>query len=215
MRVTGSIKPSKSVWLIGVAGGSGSGKTHFAQDLQTQLGSEVCQILYQDSYYKDQSGRFDYDGGSVNFDHPDSLDFDLLAENLATLKRGEPIAVPRYDFVTHTRSKETDRMTPSGVILVDGILIFHPPRLRSLFDDRLFFDTPEDVRFTRRMHRDVKERGRTPEGVRTQFANQVKPMHDRFVEPTKLHARLIVNEESDYAELVATYAEELRRRLFD
>ncbi len=222
MRVTDSTKPSKgeSPWqvvAVGVAGGSGSGKTYFAQALRDKLntlaGRTVCEILYQDSYYIDQSARFDFDGGSVNFDHPSSLDFDLLADHLAMLKAGKTIQVPRYDFVTHSRSKIADAMAPCQIILVDGILIYHPPRLRSLFDELVFFDTPEELRFERRLRRDVIERGRTEEGVRSQFAKQVKPMHDQFVEPTKAFAKSVIKEVSEFDAALESHFARLRKAL--
>lgn len=183
------------VLIVGVAGGSGSGKTTFASRLQERVGSENCTVLGQDSYYIDQSRKFDHDGGSVNFDHPDSLDFDLMAEHLQQLKSGKEIQVPIYDFATHTRSKETISMKPSKIVFVDGILIFSQPQVAKQLDHLLYIDCPEDLRFSRRLNRDVKERGRTPEGVKNQFYKQVKPMHDEFVEPSKHNACDIVNVE--------------------
>lgn len=184
--------------IIGVAGGSGSGKTYFAKELQKMLGSDNCSILYQDNYYIDQSARFDGDGGSVNFDHPQALDFTLLARGLQTLKSGQPLHVPIYDFVTHSRKSDTLLERPKRVIIVDGILILHSHEVRSELDEAVFFDTPEDVRFQRRLHRDVHERGRTPEGVKKQFELQVRPMHDQFVEPSKRHAQTVVTDGGDY-----------------
>ena len=178
-----TVSTKQNSFLLGVAGGSGSGKTYFAQALKDKLGSGVCEIISQDNYYFDQSRRFDYDGGSVNFDHPSSIDFGLLASHLAAFKRGDAVDVPLYDFVTHSRRTETVRVTPKPVIIIDGILIFHLPEVRRHFDDLIYFDTPEDTRFSRRLERDTKERGREPEGVRNQFLKQVKPMHDLFVEP--------------------------------
>src|SRR5665213_2372416 len=185
MRVTASTKPSNSPFLLGVAGGSGSGKTYFARDLVRRLGDDRCTIVYQDSFYIDQSKRFDFDGGSVNFDHPSSIDFDCLAQRLASLKSGKAAEIPIYDFATHQRKTETVQMAPKSVIIVDGILIFHAPQVRALFDDLIFFDTAEELRFQRRLERDVKERGRTPDGVHKQFFSQVKPMHDLYVEPSR------------------------------
>ncbi len=195
--MTDSTKPSKT-FILGVAGGSGSGKTFFADALHLALGDELSTIVYQDNFYIDQSAKFDHDGGSVNFDHPDSLDFPLLAERLKELKAGHAAAVPIYDFATHTRRPDTLHVAPRRIIIVDGILIFHPPYVRELFDDMIFFDTPEDLRYERRLKRDVEERGRTPEGVRAQFLRQVKPMHDQFVEPSKAFARTVVCDQGDY-----------------
>jgi uridine kinase len=208
MRVTGSTKRN-NFFILGVAGGSGSGKTFFAQDVQRQLGPEVCEIIYQDNFYFDQSARFDFDGGSVNFDHPDSIDFDLLANCLARLKAGQQAQIPIYDFVTHSRKKETIAVKPKQVIVVDGILIFHAPQVRALFDDLVFFDTPEELRFARRMERDVKERGRTPQGVRDQFLLQVKPMHDQFVQPSMAYANTVMRDMGNYEKVLKEYCQRL------
>lgn len=191
-------KGTKS-FILGVAGGSGSGKTYFAKALHKALG-EHATIVYQDNFYIDQSKNFDHDGGSVNFDHPESLDLELLAKCLSDLKEGRSTQIPIYDFKTHTRSTEELVVNPTKIVIVDGILIFHPDYLRTQFDEMIFFDTPESLRFERRLERDVKERGRTPEGVRTQFFKQVKPMHDAFVEPSKVHAHRIVKDLGDYPE---------------
>ncbi|MBY0415655.1 MAG: uridine kinase, partial [Bdellovibrionales bacterium] len=132
-------------YIIGVAGGSGSGKTFFARELQKILGDDLCSILYQDNYYIDQSHRFDGDGGSVNFDHPDSLEFTLLAEDLKKLKAGLGVDVPIYDFPTHTRKKDTLKYHPKKIILVDGILILDSHHVRAQLDEAIFFDTPEEL----------------------------------------------------------------------
>lgn len=196
--------------IIGVAGGSGSGKTHFAKELQKMLGAENCSILYQDNYYIDQSAKFDGDGGSVNFDHPEALDFSLLARGLRTLKLGQHLNVPIYDFVTHSRKNETLVENPKKVIIVDGILILHSHEVRTELDEAVFFDTPEELRFQRRLHRDVHERGRTPEGVKRQFELQVRPMHDQFVEPSKMHAQTIVTDSGDYHSVLSQISQRLQ-----
>jgi uridine kinase len=206
--VTGSTKPNKP-FLVGVAGGSGSGKTYFTRALQARLGASLCEIIYQDNFYRDQSKRFDFDGGSVNFDHPDSIDFALLAEQMKELKTGKAVEIPIYDFKTHSRLSKTLRVEPRPVVLVDGILIFHSEPLRALFDDLIFFDTPEALRFERRLERDVKERGRTPEGVHSQFFKQVKPMHDLFVEPSKAHARTVVCDVGEFEGVLGDYCGKL------
>ena len=198
--------------IIGVAGGSGSGKTYFAKELQQALGEENCTILYQDNYYIDQSARFDGDGGSVNFDHPEALDFALLAQGLRILKAGIALNVPIYDFVTHSRKKETLLSQPKKVIIVDGILILHSREVRAELDEAIFFDTPEQLRFERRLNRDVHERGRTADGVRKQFELQVRPMHNMFVEPSKEHAHLIVKDSGDYSQALAEVQSRLTQK---
>ncbi len=205
--MTGSTRPN-NCFILGVAGGSGSGKTYFAKALQDALG-EHSTIVYQDNFYIDQSHRFDHDGGSVNFDHPESLDLRLLAKCLSELKTGNGTNIPIYDFKTHSRLKEQLPIAPTKIVIVDGILIFHPDYLRAQFDEMVFFDTPESLRFERRLERDVVERGRTPEGVKAQFLKQVKPMHDEFVEPSKAHAHTIVRDLGDYREHFDAYKEKL------
>lgn len=201
MWVTAFSTPNKSSQssrrlILGVAGGSGSGKTFFAQKIFRQFGASVCSIVYQDHFYIDQSSKFDFDGGSVNFDHPSSLDFPALANSLKKLKIEASAEIPIYDFSTHKRLGHTAKHVATPIILVDGILILNSPEVRAQLDAAVFFDTPENLRFQRRLERDVKERGRTPEGVRAQFENQVKPMHDQFVEPSKQYARWVVDESS-------------------
>lgn len=202
MRVIASIRQSSKQnnkpYILGVAGGSGSGKTYFAKALHRLLGDEKCEIVYQDNFYFDQSKKFDYDGGSVNFDHPSSIDFQFLAQCLFQLKSGNPTEIPTYDFATHSRPLKTQTVKPKKLIIVDGILIFHSEEVRSMLDGLLFFDTPESVRFQRRLERDVTERGRTPEGVRNQFEKQVKPMHDQFVEPSMQFAQQIIRTLADF-----------------
>lgn len=183
-----------NVRIIAVAGGSGSGKTTLAQKLLRKLGASSCALLAQDSYYIDQSQKFDRDGGAVNFDHPDALEFSLLARHLAELKAGRAVEVPIYDFATHTRKPVTERFESREYVLVDGTLILSIPELLPFFDEAIFVDTDEKTRFERRLQRDVAERGRTPEGVHAQFYGQVKPMHDRFVEPSKSNCSLLVHE---------------------
>lgn len=199
----------KVPYIVGVAGGSGSGKTYFARELQKILGDEKCSILYQDNYYLDQSHRFDGDGGSVNFDHPESLDFELLAHGLKELKKCCSIEVPLYEFSTHTRKLETLTFKARPIILVDGILILDSPVVRAQLDEAIFFDTPEELRFKRRLDRDVTERGRTPEGVKKQFDVQVKPMHNQFVEPSKIFAQTIVKDFGDYIDAIEFFKNKL------
>lgn len=197
-------------FLLGVAGGSGSGKTFFAKALQNLFSQpghqqERVELVYQDNFYFDQSAKFDFDGGSVNFDHPDAIDFASLAKHLEELKSGQNTQIPIYDFVTHKRKSETLMVRPTKLVIVDGILIFHKPEVRALFNEMVFFETPEDLRFQRRLERDVIERGRTPEGVQNQFYKQVKPMHDQFVEPSKQYAQRIVRDNGEYLDALRDY----------
>lgn len=181
------------VLIIALAGGSGSGKTTFAKELKTFLGLENCSILGQDSYYHDQSSKFDKDGGSVNFDHPSALDFKLMAKHLEDLSQGLEINIPIYDFATHKRQREVEVLKPCRYILIDGTLILSQNILLPLFNFKVFIDVDQDTRFSRRLKRDTEERGRTPEGVREQFFKQVVPMHDEFVMKGLSSADMIVN----------------------
>jgi uridine kinase len=192
-------------YLLGVSGGSGSGKTYFARDLQARLTQDHCALIYQDSFYIDQSHKFDKDGGSVNFDHPSAIDFDLMCECLIKLKEGREVELPIYDFATHSRLQSTQHQAPRKLIIVDGILIFHHERLRSLFDHLIFFETDEQIRFERRLARDVVERGRTEAGVRDQFYKQVKPMHDQFVQPSSQYSNQVIVNEDDYHQVLERF----------
>lgn len=182
--------------VVGVSGGSGSGKTTLAKLLHEKLGPERSVIIYQDSYYIDRSREFRGDG-TVNFDHPDALDWDLMLSHLIDLKQGRSIELPVYDFATHSRLQKTIKVKPCEFVLVDGILIFHPKNLCKIFDFRIFVDCREPIRFERRLKRDVEERGRTPEGVLKQCQTTVLPMHTEFVEPTKRYAHQIISGEGD------------------
>ncbi len=171
--------------LIGICGGSGSGKTTLAKNLQQELGPDKVGLLFQDSFYHDQSQCFDHDGGNVNFDHPSSLDFHLMFDLLTSLKKGNDIELPVYDFQTHSRLQEKKTFKHKPIVLVDGILLFSQANITELLDHKIFVDTPEDTRLSRRIERDINERGRTKEGVLDQFYAHVKPMHDKYIEPFK------------------------------
>lgn len=175
----------ESIFFVGITGGSCACKTTFARRLRDALGAEYCQTLCQDSYYRDQSARFDYDGGAVNFDDPSSIDFALLHQHLLQLQRGEPIQVPIYNFAIHQRLSEHVLMFPSEVILIEGTLILTQPKIVELLTESVFIDIPEEIRLERRIVRDMCERGRTRDSILMQFYNHVKPMHDRHVEPAK------------------------------
>lgn len=178
--------------IVAVAGGSGSGKTTFSRYLQNELGQHRCAIISQDHYYIDQSAKFDHDGGSVNFDHPSAIDFELLTFHVELLKQGRAIEIPVYDFATHKRQDRTTSQVAMPIVIIDGILIFTNDKLLEQFDYKIYIDCEEQLRFERRLRRDVQERGRTPEGVKAQLMGQVKPMHDQFVEPSKVLADDIV-----------------------
>jgi len=180
--------------VIGIAGGSGSGKTTVAQEILNRVGPERIAYLPHDAYYKDLSGLPPAQRAEVNFDHPNSLESDLLARHVELLKEGQPIELPVYDFSTHSRTDKTITILPRRVIIVEGILIFAEPELRRLFDLKIFVDTDADLRLIRRLQRDISERGRTTESVIHQYLKTVRPMHLEFVEPSKKYADVIIPE---------------------
>jgi uridine kinase len=180
--------------VIAIAGGSGSGKTTVAQAILNQVGKDRIAYLPHDAYYKDLSELPRVQRDQVNFDHPNSLETSLLIEHIRKLKLYEPVYLPVYDFTTHTRTNRTVRVEPKRVIIVEGILIFAEPELRSLFDVKIFVDTDPDLRFIRRLERDITERGRTVETVIRQYLTTVRPMHMDFVEPSKRYADVIIPE---------------------
>jgi uridine kinase len=179
--------------VIGVVGGSGSGKTTVARAIYDRLGLDAA-FLDQDAYYRDLRHLSLEARSRVNFDHPDAFDTDLLIEQVEALRAGRPIEKPTYDFARHTRAQATVRIEPRDVIIVDGILLFADARLRPLFDIKLFVDVDDDIRFIRRLQRDVQERGRSVEGVIRQYLDTVRPMHLEFVEPSKRYADVILPE---------------------
>ena len=180
--------------VIGIAGGSGSGKTTVAQEILQRVGPDRIAYIQHDSYYKDLSGLPPAQRAELNFDHPNSLETGLLISHIDLLKQGKVIDVPIYDFSTHSRTDETFQVNPRGVIIVEGILIFVEPELRKLFNVKLFVDTDADIRLIRRMQRDINERGRTVESVIKQYQSTVRPMHLEFVEPSKRYADVIIPE---------------------
>jgi uridine kinase len=179
---------------IGVAGGSGSGKTTVARALVERIGAHNIAYVPHDAYYKDLSALPLAERRAVNFDHPDSLDTALMIEQVRQLQQGIPVDLPIYDFTTHSRTAQTTYVASHPVILVEGILIFVEPELRSLLDMRVFVDTDADIRFIRRLKRDIAERGRTTDSVVHQYLATVRPMHLEFVEPSKRYADVIVPE---------------------
>jgi uridine kinase len=181
-------------FLIGIAGGTGSGKTTVANAIVKRVGEERIAILSHDSYYRDFVDLPKDILDRQNFDHPDSLESELLVRHLKALKQGMVVETPIYDFKVHRRAAESRRVEPRKVILVDGILIYAEPELRKLFDVKIYVDTDADIRFIRRLKRDIAERGRTVESVVKQYESTVRPMHMEFVEPSKRYADLIVPE---------------------
>lgn len=180
--------------VIGIAGGTGSGKTTVANVILQRVGADNIALLPHDAYYKDLKDLPEAQRDLVNFDHPDSLETDLLVHHLRELRQWRPVDIPVYDFTTHTRTSRTLRVEPQPVILVEGILIFAEPALRELFDVKIFVDTAPDIRFIRRLQRDLVERGRTVDSVIRQYETTVRPMHLEFVEPSKRYADVIIPE---------------------
>ncbi len=180
--------------VIGIAGGSGSGKTTLALLILEKVGSEQIAYLPHDAYYKDLSDLPPNQRAIVNFDHPDSLDTDLLIQHIQQLRNNQPIQLPVYDFKSHMRTEKTQQVDPQPIILVEGILIFADPVLRGLCDAKVFVDTDPDIRLIRRLQRDIAERGRTTEMVVHQYLSTVRPMHLEFVEPSKRYADVIIPE---------------------
>lgn len=179
---------------IGIAGGSGSGKTTVAQTILGDTDAGAVAYLPHDGYYKNLKDLARSQREIVNFDHPDSLDTPLLIEHLKELKSGRAIEMPVYDFTTHARTQETRHVDPHPILLVEGILIFSDRSLRELFDVKIFVDTDPDIRFIRRLQRDISERGRTVESVIRQYLTTVRPMHLEFVEPSKRYADVVIPE---------------------
>ncbi|PAE38544.1 uridine kinase [Neobacillus sp. YX16] len=180
--------------VIGVAGGSGSGKTSVTKAIYESFKGHSITMLQQDYYYKDQSDLPFEERLKTNYDHPLAFDNDLLIEHIEKLLRYEPIDKPVYDYSLHTRSKEIIEVEPKDVIILEGILVLEDERLRNLMDIKLFVDTDADIRIIRRMSRDIKERGRTLDSVIEQYTNVVRPMHNQFIEPTKRYADVIIPE---------------------
>lgn len=178
--------------ILGVAGGSGSGKTTVVSKIIKGIGSENILLIQHDSYYRDLSYLNLEERKKQNFDHPSSLETELMIRHLEALREGYQVEIPVYDFVAHTRSDETQPVTPKEIILVDGILIFSEPNLRELMDIKIFVDTDDDVRLLRRLRRDISERGRELEGVLNQYEKFVRPMHLEFVEPSKRYSDIII-----------------------
>lgn len=180
--------------IIGIAGGTGSGKTTVARVIYDRVGKDRIEWISHDSYYRDFEALPPEERHHINFDHPDSLETELLARHLDVLAKGSSVEVPIYDFTTHARKPETHRVEPRKVVIVEGILVLAEPELRKRINIKLFVDTPADIRFMRRLVRDIKNRGRSMESVIEQYMTTVRPMHEEFVEPSKRYADLIIPE---------------------
>src|SRR5919202_51780 len=201
--------------IIGICGGTGSGKKTVAKKILESVSAADVAFLQQDSYYRNRAELpLDY-RRQVNFDHPDAIDNDLLLEHLRALKAGQAVELPLYDFKHHVRLPETQRMEPKLITILEGILIFAEQRLLDEMDIKVFVDTPDDIRFIRRLRRDVAERGRTVESVIEQYLTTVRPMHQQFVEPSKRQADVIIPEGGHNLVSIGLISGRIRERLED
>ncbi len=182
----------KSIILIGIAGGSGSGKTLVSNRIYDDIGSDKVTIIQQDSYYKELKQLTFEERKKQNFDHPDAFDNKLLFDHLIQLLSGHDIELPLYDYKTHSRKKETEKISDNVIVVLEGILILHYPEIRNILDIKVYVDTDDDIRLIRRIKRDVNERSRSLDSILEQYENSVRPMHLQFVEPTKRYADIIV-----------------------
>ncbi|HSE30337.1 MAG TPA: uridine kinase [Pyrinomonadaceae bacterium] len=199
--------------IIGICGGTGSGKTTVANRILESVRASEVVFIQQDSYYRNLKDLpLDF-RNVANFDHPDALDNELLIHHVRKLKNGEPIDLPIYDFKTHTRLNETRPVAPKPIVIVEGILIFAEPRLLELMDIKVFVDTPDDIRFIRRLRRDIAERGRTVDSVIEQYTATVRPMHMQFVEPSKRYADVIIPEGGHNLVSIDLLSGKIRERL--
>lgn len=198
--------------IIGIAGGSGSGKTTLAQNIEVEFGDDIV-VLSHDFYYKEHNDLTFEERQNLNYDHPNAFDTDLLIQHLKLLKKGKSIEHPVYSFVKHNRENYTVKVSPKKIILVEGILIFENKELTDLMDIKIFVDTDSDIRFIRRLLRDVESRGRTIESVITQYCNTVKPMHEQFVEYSKKNADIIVPKGGENTIAVNMIKQQIRNML--
>lgn len=189
----------QKIFLIGIAGGSGSGKTTFAKKVMKAISHADSSLLHMDSYYLPSVPVIN---GKANFDHPDAFDWDLLRDHLSNLKKGHSVNCPVYDFATSTRANEVEKLGPCKVVLFEGIFSLYDQKIRELLDIKCFLHVDSDIRFTRRLHRDVKERGRSLESVISQYYDTVRPMYQKYLDPQKQFADFTVGEETDVAALI-------------
>lgn len=196
-------KKNNKPFVVGVSGGSGSGKTTFCSELVAQLGEATVLHLKQDNYYRDLSHLLPDERDRVNFDHPQALDFELLCQHLTRLVSGADVEVPTYDFATHTRKSQSILFSAKPVVLIEGILIFSQPGILQQLTHSVFVDAPEEVRLRRRIKRDIEERGRSRESVEAQFFATVAPMHNSYVEPSKANAQIVISGEQPFDDTLA------------
>ena len=185
---------NKEIILIGIAGGTGSGKTSIAREIEKEFSAGEVAVIQLDSYYRDMGDMSMEERDKQNFDHPEAMDFNLLHKHVKVLMNWESVNIPKYDFSTHTREPDLDKIDPHHVIVVEGILALWDVKLRDLMNIKLFVETPDDIRFIRRLTRDKEERERTTQSVIDQYLHTVRPMHEQFVEPMKAYADLIIPE---------------------
>lgn len=199
--------------VIGIAGGTGAGKTTIARSVVGELPPDAVTLIEHDAYYRDRPD-LEFDARSqLNYDHPDSLDNDLLVEHLDALRAGKGVDRPNYDFVNHRRQPETTRLKPTLVIVVEGILIFAEPALRERMDIKIYVDTPPDIRLLRRIRRDMERRGRSFDDIRRQYNKSVRPMHEAFVEPSRRYADVIIPEGGNQRVAIEMVVERVRKAL--
>lgn len=180
------------MFMIGITGGTASGKTTTVEKIISHYGNDQVAILAQDAYYKSHEHLCFTDRSALNFDHPSAIDFDLLYKHLWLLKKGESIASPIYSFTKHLRTSKTKRISPKKILIVEGILIFHDRRIVKLLDLKVFLEASESIRLERRIERDCSERGRTEEEIKKRFQNTLKPMHNLYIEPSKKIADVVI-----------------------
>tara|TARA_B100000579_G_C22835866_1_gene858697 strand:+ start:1745 stop:2362 length:618 start_codon:yes stop_codon:yes gene_type:complete len=200
-------------FLVGIAGGSGSGKTTLANEISSNYDQKKVAIIEQDSYYINIPVINMKQKKKFNFDHPSAIDITLFEKDLKSLLEGKTINVPLYDFKTHSRLKEYRQLKPHHIIVVEGILVLHYPQIRELFSLKIFVDTPEDLRFNRRQKRDINERGRNEENIIEQYVNSVRPMHDKFVEPSKYFADEIILGENRPDEIIGSIIKKIKSKI--